>query len=194
MKYTCILALLSFSLFASAQTSNSRIRFVNPLVKDLETVAKDYFQNFSGIKGDKLSETTNTVEYTSTVIPSGALESTILQIKSLENSYSWQAIMMNTEDFAAAAKKYKDLYRQLNGVSFSLGDNKPYIVKGPYDTPTEARTFASSLLEVRGAGQQQQKFIVEVALNYLMPDWTVKLYVYEKEDDDAIRPTASTDY
>ncbi|CAN5369658.1 hypothetical protein BH20BAC1_BH20BAC1_20010 [soil metagenome] len=194
MKHTWLFILLTISLCAAAQTKTQGIKIANPLVADIEKVAKDYFENFAGILGEKISETTNTVEYTSNVTPQGALESTILQIKSLDNSYSWQAVMMTTENFAEAAKKYKELYHKLNGVHLTLQNRKVYQVQGAYDSPNESKSFASSLLEAKGLTENSQRFIVEVALNYLMPDWTVKLYVYEKEDDDAIRPTASSDY
>ena len=39
------------------------------------------------------------------------------------------------------------------------------------------------------------QFKIEIALNYgLMPEWSVKIYVYEKEDDEDIRPTVNNDY
>lgn len=193
MKQTITLALLALTMFASAQTKSS-IKLVNPLVADLEKVAKDYADNFSNIKGEKISETTNTVEYESKVSPRGALESSILQIKSLENTYSWQAIMLNTESFAEACSKYRELYQQLNGIRLSLQNRALCKVQGDYDKPDESRSFASSLLEVQGANQNNERFIIEVALNYMMPEWSVKIYVYEKMDDDAIGPTASSDY
>ncbi len=39
-----------------------------------------------------------------------------------------------------------------------------------------------------------QPFKIEVALNYSMPEWSVKIYVYEKENDEDICPTVNSGY
>lgn len=193
MKHACLLVLLFISFSVNSQ-SKLKIKMISPLISDIEKVARDYYQNFENIRGEKLSETTNIVEYASTINPKGSLESTIMQIKSLENTYSWQTLMLDTESFTDASKKYKELYQQLNGARLELEDGKAYKIQGMYDVPDESRAFASSLLELKGVTQNPQHFTVEVALNYAMPEWSVKLYVYEKVNDEDMRPTVSSDY
>jgi hypothetical protein len=55
--------------------------------------------------------------------------------------------------------------------------------------PDENRAFASSILELNGTNHDLQLFKVEVALTYTMPEWFVKLMIYEKVADKDIRPT-----
>ena len=165
------------------------LKINNKIKLDIEKVARDYYGNFNDIKGEKLSETENTIEYGSKVIPAGATESTILEIKGLQNAYSWQATMLQTEDFEKAVEKYKQLYNQLNGANFRMDDNKSWKFRGKYDVPDEGRAFASSVLQPDVAEKVLQRLKVEVALNYTMPEWTVKVLVYEKEPDEDIRPT-----
>ncbi|MDE3213028.1 MAG: hypothetical protein KGM98_07320, partial [Bacteroidota bacterium] len=62
---------------------------------------------------------------------------------------------------------------------------------GDYDTPDESRAFASSILEPVAPTPQLKQLKIEIALNYTMPEWTVKLLVYEKQSDADIRPTYS---
>lgn len=194
MKNLLSLIFILSTLSTEAQNKISRIKIVPAVNSEIEKVARDYYDHFDNIKGEKISETENIIEYSSKINPPGALESTIMQIKSLENSYSWQALMLDTEDYNEAISKYKQLYRQLNGTKLSLNDGKSYKLKGIYDVPDEARGFASTLLGLDAASNGMDQFKIEIALNYAMPEWSVKIYIYEKEDDEDIRPTVNNDY
>ena len=161
----------------------------NKIKPDIEKVAKDYYSHFDGIKGEKISESINTIEYESKVIPQDATESIIVQIKGLQNVYSWQATMLQTEEYEKAVEKYKQIYNQLNGANFLMDDHTSWKFKGIYDAPDYSRAFASSVLQPDVADKVLQRLKVEVALSYNMPEWTVKILVYEKEADEDIRPT-----
>lgn len=194
MKKLCSVFFILSSLSLVAQNKITHIKMVPAINADIEKVARDYHAHFANIKGEKISETENIIEYSSKINPQGALESTIMQIKSLENSFSWQALMLDTEDYNQAVAKYKQLYRQLNGTKLSLNDGQSYKLKGAYDAPDPARGFASTLLGLDAARNEMNPFKIEIALNYAMPEWSVKIYVYEKEDDEDIRPTVNSDY
>jgi hypothetical protein len=101
--------------------------------------------------------------------------------------------MLSTEDFEKAVEKYKELYRQLNGSSITVYGERQYKLKGDYDTPDESRAFASSILEPDVKEKYLRRLKVEVAINYFLPDWKVKILVYEKEADEDIRPTENYD-
>jgi len=134
-----------FQLFA--QNKLPLLKVSNTIKPDIEKVARDYYDHFYNIKGEKISETESTIEYQSKITPQGSLQSTITEIKSLHNLYSWQAIMLNTDEYEKAVEKYKQIYHQLNGASFIMHDNKSWKFKGLYDTPDDDRSFASSILE-----------------------------------------------
>lgn len=194
MKNLFSLIFILATLSTLAQNKISHIKMTPTVNLEIEKVARDYYDHFDNIKGEKISETENIIEYSSKINPPGALESTIMQIKSLNNSYSWQALMLDTEDYNQAIVKYKQLYQQLNGKKLSFNNGKSYKLKGIYDTPDEAKGFASTLLGLDAAGNEMNQFKIEIALNYAMPEWSVKIYVYEKEDDEDIRPTVNNDY
>ncbi|MEO6288542.1 MAG: hypothetical protein ABIO76_01400 [Ginsengibacter sp.] len=185
---------LFYTITAAGQNNISNIKLTSSITTDVGKVATDYYYQFNNIKGEKISETDNIIEYSSKITPHGALESTIIQIKNLENSYSWQALMLDTEDYKQAVTKYKLLYKQLNGARLSFGERKFYTLKGIYDAPDETRGFASTLLALETTESEMRQFKIEVALNYAMPEWSVKIFVYEKEDDADIRPTVNSDY
>ena len=176
---------------AMAVTAQTRISFKkspNTLKPVIEKVARDYYQNFNNIKGDTINETESTVEFTSKVAPADALSTSITKYID-PYSYTWQATMFQSEDYEAAAAKYKEYYKQLNGCKLTFYDKTSYKLVGGYDTPDESRAFASSILQLDAVNRDLELFKVEVALNYSLPDWTVKVMIYEKVADDKIRPT-----
>jgi hypothetical protein len=189
MKKLCALVLIFTTSHLAAQNKLSLLKISNVIRSDIQKVARDYYDHFYNIKGEKISETESTIEYKSKVVPQDATESVITEIKSMQNVYSWHATMLVTDNYEKAVEKYKQIYRQLNGASFTIYDNKAWKFNGPYDTPDEGRAFASSILQPDAAEKALQRLKVEVALNYNMPEWTVKILVYEKENDADIRPT-----
>jgi hypothetical protein len=192
MKKLFSLLLLIITLHLAAQNKLPSLKIANNIKPDIEKVTRDFYDHFYNIIGEKIAETESTIEYQSKVIPAGAVESTIIQVKSLHNVYSWEAVMMNSDNYEKAVEKYKQIYRQLNGVGFVMHDNKTWKFKGNYDEPDDDRSFASSILVADTEEKALQKLKVEVALNYNMPEWTVKVLVYEKESDADIRPTENT--
>jgi hypothetical protein len=189
MKKLCLLAFILSTFCAAAQNKLPAVKFSSAITPDIIRVARDYYDHFFNIKGDKISETESTIEYKSKILPQGAEESTITQIKSLQNVYSWQAIMMNTDDYDKAVAKYKQIYHQLNGASLPMNDGKSCKIRGTYDAPDTERAFASSILEPDVQEKYLRRLKIEIALNYAMPEWTVKIMIYEKESDEDIRPS-----
>ncbi|MDE3183271.1 MAG: hypothetical protein KGM16_07630 [Bacteroidota bacterium] len=176
---------------AMAVTAQTRISFKkspNTLKPVVEKVARDYYQNFNNIKGDTVNETESTIEFTSKVAPVDAISTSITKYID-PYSYTWQATMFQSEDYEAAVEKYKEYYKQLNNCTLTFYDKTSYKLVGGYDTPDESRAFASSILQLDAVNRDLELFKVEVALNYSLPDWTVKVMVYEKVADDKIRPT-----
>ncbi len=189
MKKLCSIFVLLITIQLSAQNNITGLKISSSIKPDIEKVAGDYFDHFDHIKGEVISETVSTIEYASKVLPLGASESSITQIKSVPNNFSWQANMFNSEDYKEAAEKYKQIYNELNGASYNMHNNRLWRFKGSYDSPDDNRAFASSILEPDKSGQYMEKLKIEVALNYSFPEWTVKILIYEKESDEDIRPT-----
>jgi len=188
------LLLLIFCVKELSAQSKLNIFKTSPSIKpDIERVVNDYYGRFFHLLGEKIDENLNTIEYKSKLLPQGAIESTITQLKNQRNVFSWQALMLSTEGFEKAVEKYKELYRQLNGSSISVYGERQYKLKGDYDTPDESRSFASSILEPDVKEKYLRRLKVEVAMNYSLPNWNVKLLVYEKEADEDIRPTENYD-
>ena len=186
--FTCIF--IFFALAGNAQPKFS-LHKSSPSIKPvIEKVARDYYQNFNNIKGDTITESSGTIEFKSRVAPADALSTSITKYVD-PFSYTWQATMFESENYQAAVAKYKEYFRQLNGCTLTFYDKSSYKLFGNYDTPDEGRSFASSILELDGDNQDLQLFKVEVALNYSLPTWDVKILIYEKLADNKVRPTVN---
>lgn len=176
------------ALAASAQPRLTLKKTSNTLKPIVEQVARDYYQNFNSIKGDTINTTESAIEFKSRVSPADALSTSITKYIN-PYSYTWEAIMFQTEDFEEAVEKYKEYYKQLNGCKLTFYDKTSYKLMGGYDTPDESRAFASSILQLDAVNHDLELFKVEIGLTYSLPDWTVKVMIYEKVADDKIRPT-----
>jgi len=192
MKKLITLILIISTLNVFPQNKIPLLKVSNTIKPDIEKVASDYYNHFDNVKGEQINETQNTIEYESKILPKGALKSSITQIKGLYNVYSWQAVMLNTDNFEQAVEKYKQIYHQLNDASFIMQDKKAWKFRGHYDTPDNTRAFASSILAPDVDDKALQRLKIEVALNYNMPEWSVKVLVYEKENDADVGPTENS--
>ena len=188
---------LSFLLFViafvnQATAQSLKVKPVTGIRPQVQQLIHSYFQHFDGVKGDTLSQSNGSIVYSSKILP-GAIESSITQYGH-GNNYSWQAILLRTEDFNKGVELYKKYYQQLNGMPVMLDDKSTSKLAGQFDIPEEARSFASSILELQKVNKGLQLLKVEIAINYTFPEWTVKLLVYEKQADEDMRPTIPSNY
>jgi hypothetical protein len=188
MKKLIAPALLFFCFSALAQPKISSDKKTPSIKETIEKVARDFYQDFTGIKGDTLNETQSTIEFKSRIMPPGALSASVTKYID-PYSYTWQSTLFESEDYETAAAKYKEYYRQLEGCTLTFYDKSSYKLTGVYDTPDENRAFASSILSPGNANPGLELFKVEIALSYSLPNWEVKVMVYEKVADNKIRPT-----
>jgi ABC-type antimicrobial peptide transport system permease subunit len=176
------------SIAATAQSVVSLKKSSNTLKPVVEQVARDFYQNFNNVKGDTLNQSEETIEFASRISPPDAISTSITKYLQ-PYSYTWEATMFQTENYEEAVEKYKSYYRQLNGAKLTFYDKTAYHLSGRYDAPDEARAFASSILQLNPSNNDLQLFKVEIGLSYSLPEWTVKVMIYEKIADDKIRPT-----
>src|SRR6185312_149649 len=176
------------SITGSTQPLVSLKKSPNTLKPVVEQVARDFYQNFNSIKGDTINQSEETIEFASRIAPADAISTSITKYLQ-PYSYTWEATMFKTENYEEAVEKYKIYYRQLNGSKLTFYDKTSYNLSGDYDAPDEGRAFASSILQLNPSNNNLQFFKVEIGLSYSLPEWTVKVMIYEKIADDKIRPT-----
>lgn len=187
MKITAKLVLAA-SLFLSVSTAlNAQLKLPlknNALKTDLEQVIDDFPKEFATLKGGVQAENPQTVEYHSQLKLSGSESCVITRYTGAKAVYSFQAVMLTTEDFDDAVKKYKWLFNQLKGMTVKVNRDYTFSLAGSYESPEESRKFTSSILNMLPAAVNVPKLKVEVSLQFEFPEWKVNLLVYEKERED----------
>lgn len=187
MKITAKLVLAA-SLFLSVSTAlNAQLKLPlknNALKTDLEQVIDDFPKEFATLKGGVQAENPQTVEYHSQLRLSGSESCVITRYTGAKAVYSFQAVMLTTEDFDDAVKRYKWLFNQLKGMTVKVNRDYTFSLAGSYESPEESRKFTSSILNMLPAAVNVPKLKVEVSLQFEFPEWKVNLLVYEKERED----------
>ncbi|HEX6332606.1 MAG TPA: hypothetical protein VFZ78_00180 [Flavisolibacter sp.] len=176
----CLLPILAFSQPKLPVTNND-------LRNALQKVLSDYPNHFSGIKGEVLHENPQTVEYGTLLEFKTAEENTITKYISPRSIYSWQAVMLTTEEYEEARKKYRWLYDQLRVMTVNLDNGYSYSLSGRFEEPAESRKFSGSVFTLTPASSGHPKVKVEITMQFYFPEWKVGISVYEKEREDSER-------
>lgn len=157
----------------------------NTIRTDIQKIIADFPNQFVRFKGDIVNQSPQRVEYLSTLLPNSAQSATITEYSyNKKPVYSWQALMLTTEDFEAAAKKYKALYTQVKGAYVTFNANQSYYLQGNYEAPDESKDFLSSMLNFYTRDEDIKRIKVEVNMQFEFPEWKVNLLVYSRERDD----------
>jgi hypothetical protein len=169
-------------------TSHAQLKLpsvVNPVQPELEKVVKDYFNQFVNIRGEETGQNPQSTEYHSSVTIKDAEECTVTKYSSAKNEvWSWQAVMLTTEEFETAKKKFKTLYHQVNNLAVHFEDQPACSFKGEYETPTEAKKFTSVIFSSQTKNDAVKSLRIELTLEYKLLEWEIKILVYGKERED----------
>lgn len=187
MKNMCFWACVLLTLPALAQHSDSLQNKVPSIKPAVEEIVKDYFLGFSNVRGAQVFENTVRTDFACMVSVPGAITQKISRYKT-PGTYSWQALLMQTEVFQDAADYYQKIYRQLSTGKIAISKVTQYDVSGWYDAPNESKGFSATHLELLGATEGPGKMYIAIEMGYQFPKWNVNVSVYEKIPDADIRP------
>jgi len=156
----------------------------NAFQTGLANIAGHYPNQFKEIAGEVMKENPQSIDYRSLLTLKDAEECIVTKFSAKgKEVYSWQAIMLTTDDFEEALKKFKSLYNSIqhlavniNGTSTKLG--------GEYIKPVEEKKFNSIIFTAPDKHENLKKFRVELTLQSEFMDWVVKVLIYEKERED----------
>lgn len=186
MKCHSLAALAGFFLLAGPAFSQNKSQTPSSggFRNELQKVVGDFAHGFSSIRGRPVDQDPQTIEYASLVVPQGTQEASVTAYSTNGKPvYSWQAVLLRTESYDEAVRKYKWVFGELKGMNVRYVVDQ-YTLDGRYDKPEESRSFASSELSVAHPPEPLRKLKVRVQLQYELPEWKVSLLVYEQEKKD----------
>jgi hypothetical protein len=183
VKPLCI-GVFSLSLFF---TSHAQIKIpgTDDLGVDMRKVIREYPHQFLKLQGDVIDEKPQSIDYACTFKMAGAEESSITKYSSKNKEvYSWQALMLTTDDFQTAKKKFHSLFNKMNNLGVKMDYGVTFYLKGKYVEPVEERNFTSAILSFELPDQITQKMKLEVTMQYEMLEWKVRVLIYERDRED----------
>jgi hypothetical protein len=184
--------LVAFTIAVSLTTISTaqlRIPGTNNVAPDIKKVIQDYPNHFQNLQGELIIQNPQSSDYQCNFKVSGAEEATITRFVSKKNISSWQAVMLTTESFEEARKKFKSLFSQLNNLTVKMESTDAFHLKGVYESPVEEKKFTSALLSFANADDAMKKLKVEIVMLYELMEWKVKVLVYDREREDNERGT-----
>lgn len=184
-----------FLFFLYGANAQLKLPVASALSGDIKKIIEDYPNHFTNLKGELLTENIQSAEYSCVCKVSGAEETTITGYSSKENNvYSWQAIMLTTDEFEKARKQFRSLYNQLNNLAVKPFGERTFYLKGSYDSPEEEKKFSSVLFSFSPNERSVKKLKVELTMQYYEPmEWKVKILIYDREREDNERGKLTED-
>jgi hypothetical protein len=186
------LASTFFALGAAAQSP-----FNNETNTALEKVIRDYPYHFQHIKDRVLNKKGSTTEFASKITIPQALACVIIEQQNV-NLFTtiWQADMYQSNDFSSAGNVFKQLFGQIKNTIVKLDNEKPIILNGSYEAPSEKNTPHSIIFDLLPTTSRTQYLKVDLSLAQSAGKWKIVLSVYEgdkirKEQADLV---SSNDY
>ncbi|HEY9363878.1 MAG TPA: hypothetical protein VIQ00_11485 [Chitinophagaceae bacterium] len=174
---------LSFLIFSTAYSQLHLPATNNNLRNDIAKVLQDYPNKFKNLVGDTLLQNPQVISFTSTIQADGAQECSVAKYSAGKRDiYSWQALMLTSEDFEDAIKTYKKIYTQLNNVPLKISKDKNFRFSAKYEPPAEERKFNSILFAA--AEPEMKKLKLELNMRFEFPEWKILILVYERERED----------
>ena len=171
--------LLLFSVIGL--TASAQGVFSNQTNAALQKVIEDYPNNFSNIKGDRISASEKAADYQSKVQVPGSINCVLTKETTGKNTYSWKCELFESDDFDKAKSKFSELYNQIHNTIIKMEGERPFILNGKYEIPGKERYFTSIIFHLLPSPEPMQKLKVELTLQHEPSAWKIALNVYEQQ-------------
>lgn len=159
--------------------------FTNHTNTALQKVIGDYPHHFKNIKGGLIANDVQSTDYDSKVQIPGTAHAVITKYSSTDDRevYSWKCLAAVSEDFEEIAAKYREIYNQIRNSIVKVDGEKPLILSGSYEAPTEEKRFVSSTFKLLPPGNSLGRVKVELALEFFVTEWKISLLVFDQEEE-----------
>lgn len=156
--------------------------FSNDVNSALQKVIQDYPNHFANLKGAQITGALRVVQYRSTVEVPGSLNCVLTPYRSSKKErYSWKCLMLESDNYSEAKARYTELYNQIRNTIVKIEGEKPFILNGNYETPSDDKKYTTVLFQLLPATGDMQKLKVELTLLHTVNEWQLLLSVYDEE-------------
>jgi hypothetical protein len=175
--------LIFFPLFFCVSTkAQLPLKDPNEISSVLSKVIHDYPNYFSNIKGDIVEESPQVVNYESLLNIKDVPHGTIVQYgDEKERVYSWKNILLETEDFQEAKKKFHLYYTQIKKTKAIINQMDIRLL-ADYIEPDENKQFNTIIFKLESIEPSIKDVVVDLSLQYEMSGWKMTVSLYHVED------------
>ena len=172
-------------LLAGAQL---RVGSGSGIAADLKKIIEDYPNGYANLMGEQIRQDPQSADYHCRVAFRESESCHFTRYSGSRPVLSWEAVILTTESFTEAEKKFRQVFQQVNNQSVRLADGRQLRLKGSYEKPGEAGDFHSVMLSDAEPSGPLSRLRLEIALQPLEPlSWQVKLLLYDHQRDDRER-------
>jgi hypothetical protein len=174
-------AFLAMAPVLLSATISAQGVFSNRTQITLEKVIQDYPNHFYNIKGELISQASQTTRYKSTVQLPGSASSVVTLVSSGNEGSGWTCTVLVTNSFGAAKEKYATIYGQLSNSIITTSGQKTFILTGQYENPAEDKKYTSIVFALLPGVGDMKKLKVELSLREEQNSWKIVLSVLDRE-------------
>ncbi|MBC7902073.1 MAG: hypothetical protein H7Y27_01560 [Gemmatimonadaceae bacterium] len=172
-------SILFFAMTLTVTLTNAQGVFSNQTNGTLEKVIRDYPNNFKNLRGDLLVSNRNSSKYQSVLAVPGSVSNTITSLD--EGSVSWQSELFKSADFEQASSRFKELFGQIKNTIVKIESERPVILNGRFDSPSEARSTNTVSFDMLPSNAVTSKLKVDLILEKIESQWRVVLRVSDSQ-------------
>jgi hypothetical protein len=134
---------------------------------------------FSSLTRELVIENSQSADYHYNVKISGAEESIITGYSGKRNFITWHAVVLTTENFEEAMKKFSPRYNQLKNLSI-----RSIHLNGIYEQLVQEKKLAGVILPFDPAGESVKRLKAEVVMKAGRMGWKANMLVYDQDRED----------
>jgi hypothetical protein len=173
--------LSSFLLFSVSANAQLSFKISNDISPVLSKVIKDFPNHFSNIKGDVLEEDPQITNYVCLLNIKDMPPGVITQYGSeKDDEYSWSNVLLQTENYAEAKKKFHVFYSEIKKTSAIINGS------ADYTEPDDNKKFCSVLFNVEPHKAITKNIVVDLSMQYEMSEWKITVSLYQMKDEAKI--------
>lgn len=176
-------AFLTLTPVLLSATLSAQGVFSNKTQVILEKVIQDYPNHFYNIKGELISQASQSARYRSTLQLPGA-ESTVITVSTGGQASGWTCTVLETKSFEEAKQRFATMYGELSNSIITAPGQKTYILSGQYEVPAEERKTTRIVFSLLPTVGELKKLKVELALRQEGDRWRIQLIVQDKDPRD----------
>ncbi len=166
--------------------------FSNKTQLVLEKVIQDYPNRFYNIKGELISQASQTSRYKSTLQLPGAASCTVTLTSAGNEGLGWVCTVLETRNFEEASDRFSTIYGQLSNSIITTAGQKTFILSGQYETPAADKKTTCIVFSLLPAVGEMKKLKVELALREEESGWKILLCVEDKAPREEAQGTLTS--